>query len=299
MIVRVLHLHPAIPLFDQVQDHSSVPTKACKADARSGGPGRPKGRRAAALPWTGASTPARLRLFKGSLRAVVPLFVAVIASNATAVADTRLADPPATYATSDPYADFVEDASRRFGVPVRWIRAVIDVESAGDVRARSPKGAMGLMQIMPETWAELRLRYNLGSDPYDSHDNVLAGTAYLRELHDRYGSPGFLAAYNAGPGRYEENLAGRPLPAETRAYLQKLAPVIGNDIAASSAVASLRPSAGSLFIVRSESSKTAAQLRAGRPPDRAPTVASVHDVSAIVPQATGLFVARSDVGARR
>ncbi|UPJ54634.1 lytic transglycosylase domain-containing protein [Bradyrhizobium sp. 200] len=238
-------------------------------------------------------------MFERSLRAVVPLFVAVIVSNATAVAEMRPADPPATYAASDPIADFVEDASRRFGVPVRWIRAVIDVESAGDVRARSPKGAMGLMQIMPETWAELRLRHNLGSDPHDSHDNILAGTAYLGELHDRYGSPGFLAAYNAGPGRYEEHLAGRPLPAETQAYLQKLAPVIGNDIAASSAVASLRPSAGSLFIVRSESSKAAARLQPVRPPTPAPTAASVHDISAVVPQATGLFVARSDAGGPR
>ncbi|WP_312014933.1 lytic transglycosylase domain-containing protein [Bradyrhizobium sp. AUGA SZCCT0160] len=253
--MRALGSRSAIPLFGQVLHHSSIPTNNCAAVARSGGPGRPKGRREAALPWTGASTAACLRLFERSLRAVVPLFVAVIVSNATAVAETRLAHPPATYATSDPSADFVEDASRRFGVPVRTIRAVINVESAGDVRARSPKGAMGLMQIMPETWAELRLRYNLGSDPYDSHDNIFAGTAYLRELHDQYGSPGFLAAYNAGPGRYEEHLAGRPLPAETQAYLQKLAPVIGNDIAASSAVASLRPSAGSLFIVRSESSK--------------------------------------------
>ena len=240
-----------------------------------------------------------MRLFERSLRAVVPLFVGLIVSNVTAVAETRPADPTATYATSDPFADFVEDASRRFGVPVRWIRAVIDVESAGDVRARSPKGAMGLMQIMPETWAELRLRYDLGNDPYDSHDNILAGTAYLRELHDRYGSPGFLAAYNAGPGRYEEHLAGRPLPAETQAYLQKLAPVIGNDIAASSAVASLRPSAGSLFIVRSESSKAAARLQPVRPPNPAPTAASVHDISAVVPQATGLFVARSDAGGPR
>ena len=90
------------------------------------------------------------------------------------------------YATSDPFADFVEDASRRFGVPVLWIRAVIDVESARDVRAESPKGAMGLMQIMPETWAEQRLRYDLGNDPYDPRDNILAGTAYLRELRDRY-----------------------------------------------------------------------------------------------------------------
>lgn len=294
--MRALGSRSSIPLFGQVLHHSSIPTNNCAAVARSGGPGRPKGRREAALPWTGASTAACLRLFERSLRAVVPLFVAVIVSNASAIAETRPADPPATYATSDPFVDFVEDASRRFGVPVRWIRAVIDVESAGDVRARSPKGAMGLMQIMPETWAELRLRYNLGSDPYDSHDNILAGTAYLRELHDRYGSPGFL---NAGPGRYEEHLAGRPLPTETQAYLQKLAPVIGNDIAASSAVASLRPSAGSLFIVRSESSKAAARLQPVRPPNPAPTAASVHDISAIVPQATGLFVARSDAGGPR
>ena len=59
------------------------------------------------------------------------------------------------------------------------------------------------MQIMPQTWAELRARYGLGTDPYDPHDNILAGAAYIRELHDRYGAPGFLAAYNAGPGRYE------------------------------------------------------------------------------------------------
>ena len=297
--MRVLQVRSAIPLFGRVLHHSSVPTSDCTPVARSGGPGRPRGRREAALPWTGASTAARLRLFEGSLRAIVPLFAALTMSNATAVAETHPPQPTASYRTSDPLADLVEQASRRFGVPVRWIRAVIDVESAGDVRARSPKGAMGLMQIMPETWAELRLRYDIGNDPYDPRDNILSGTAYLRELRDRYGAPGFLAAYNAGPARYEEHLAGRPLPAETQAYLQKLVPVIGNDIAASSAVASLQPSAGALFVLRSESSKTAARLQPGPPPNRAPTAASVHNISAIVPQATGLFVARSDVGGPR
>ena len=87
------------------------------------------------------------------------------------------------------------------------------VESVGDVRALSPKGAMGLMQIMPETWAILRARFGLGANPYDPHDNILAGAAYLRKLHDRYGAAGFLAAYDAGPARYEDRLAtGRPLP---------------------------------------------------------------------------------------
>ncbi|WP_079587694.1 lytic transglycosylase domain-containing protein [Bradyrhizobium lablabi] len=238
-------------------------------------------------------------MFERSLRAIVLLFVALTVSHATAVAETQPAGPTASYRTSDPLADVIDGASHRFGIPARWIRAVIDVESARDVRAGSPKGAMGLMQIMPETWAELRLRYDLGSDPYDPDDNILAGTAYLRELYDRYGSPGFLAAYNAGPARYEEHLAGRPLPSATRVYLQKFVPVIDSDFAAPSAVASLRSSAVSLFVVRSESSKAAARLQPARPPNRAPTAVYIHDIAAIVPQATGLFVARSDAGGPR
>ena len=93
----------------------------------------------------------------------------------------------------------------------------------------SPKGAMGLMQIMPDTWAELRSRYGLGPDPYDPHDNIIAGTAYLRELLDRYGERGFLAAYNAGPSRYEEHLAtGRPLPSETLSYMAAVTSLSGS-----------------------------------------------------------------------
>jgi membrane-bound lytic murein transglycosylase B len=227
------------------------------------------------------------------------LFLALTVSDAAAVAGIRSAAHAASFRTDDPFADFVDEASRRFGVPVQWIRSVLSVESAGDVRARSSKGAIGLMQIMPETWADLRLRYGLGNDPYDPRDNILAGTAYLRELHDRYGSPGFLAAYNAGPARYEEHLAGRPLLAETRAYLDKLAPVVGSDIAVSSTVASLRPSAGALFVVRSDSSETTSRVQPGHVPNRAPIAGSVRDLSAIVPQATGLFVTRSDAGGLR
>jgi hypothetical protein len=99
--------------------------------------------------------------------------------------------------------------------------------SGTNERAISPKGALGLMQVMPKTWVELSVRYGLGIDPFDLRDSILAGAAYLREMHDRFGSPGFLAAYNAGPERYEQHLAtGRPLPAETQAYLAALAPVI-------------------------------------------------------------------------
>src|SRR6266700_778955 len=89
------------------------------------------------------------------------------------------------------------------------------------------KGAMELMQIMPKTRAELRARYGLGVDSHDPHDNILATAACIRELHDRQGVPGFLAAHNAGPGRYERHLAtGCPLSDETQAYVAMLAPVI-------------------------------------------------------------------------
>ena len=135
--------------------------------------------------------------------------------------------PSGGVATTNRVAAFVEEASRRFAIPSSWIRAVMQAESGGDARALSAQGAMGLMQIMPATWAELRLRYGLGADPYDPHDNITAGAAYLREMHDRYGEPGFLAAYNAGPDRYEEHVAtGRPLPSETVSYMAVVASLL-------------------------------------------------------------------------
>lgn len=135
--------------------------------------------------------------------------------------------PVSAPAVADPVSAAVAQASRRFGVPEHWIRAVMQVESAGRADAVSHAGAMGLMQVMPGTYAELRARYGLGPDPFAVRDNVLAGTAYLREMFDRYGATGMLAAYNAGPGRWEEHLAGvRPLPAETVGYLARLGPVL-------------------------------------------------------------------------
>jgi soluble lytic murein transglycosylase-like protein len=88
---------------------------------------------------------------------------------------------------------------------------------------------MGLMQLMPGTWVELSVRYGLGLDPFDASDNILAGTAYLKEMHDRFGSAGFLAAYHAGPARYEQHLAtGQPLPPETIAYIAAVTPLLGD-----------------------------------------------------------------------
>lgn len=126
---------------------------------------------------------------------------------------------------------FIEEASDRFGVPKAWIRAVITAESGGRTIVNgqpitSPAGAIGPMQVMPQTYDELRLRYTLGPDPADPEQNILAGTAYLKELYDRFGRAGMFAAYNAGPERYQAYLDGNlPLPEETRAYLAMLGTV--------------------------------------------------------------------------
>jgi len=103
------------------------------------------------------------------------------------------AAPAAQAILRDPNAQYVAEASLRFGIPEHWIRAVMRVESAGDLRAVSSAGAMGLMQIMPDTWAALRQRHRLGRDPFDHRDNILAGAAYLREMFDRYGYVATLA----------------------------------------------------------------------------------------------------------
>jgi soluble lytic murein transglycosylase-like protein len=164
--------------------------------------------------------------------AAIGLAAVLVALGAPASAQTTAGEPPVAASGLDGFAASVREASLRFGVPAAWIAAVMRAESFGNPRAVSPKGAMGLMQIMPRTWPALRARYRLGADPFDPRDNLLAGAAYLRELFDRYGPAGFLAAYNAGPARWEDHLAtGRPLPAETRTYLARLAPTVGGEAA--------------------------------------------------------------------
>ena len=138
--------------------------------------------------------------------------------------------PPGS--SGDPWGPYIHEAALRFDIPDRWIREVMRVESGGrtemnGVPITSGAGAMGLMQVMPATYDELRGRYDLGDDPYDPHNSILAGTAYIRELYDLYGSPGFLAAYNGGPGRLDDYLTrNRPLPDETRRYVAKIGPYI-------------------------------------------------------------------------
>jgi D-alanyl-D-alanine carboxypeptidase len=158
----------------------------------------------------------------------------------------------------DPWGPYIREAAARYRVPERWVRAVMQQESGGEQQATSPVGAMGLMQVMPTTYEELRVRHRLGDDPYDPHNNILAGTAYIREMYDRYGAPGFLAAYNAGPDRVDSYLAGRArLPDETVNYLAAITPNLGNDV----------PRSGPFAIY--------ASARSGRATRYAPTIASL------------------------
>jgi hypothetical protein len=212
---------------------------------------------------------------------------AALAQNATIVRSQR----------AQPIAEYISEAAQRFGVPVEWIRLVMGAESAGDVRAVSRAGAMGLMQIMPDTWPELRARYRLGSNPFDPRDNILAGTAYLRELYDRYGSPGFLAAYNAGPQRYEEYLAGvRALPAETRAYVAVLAPLIGGKPLENAITIAPDPLAWTrspLFVMRAGGSANAAASQEQRLPGDNATTPRTRDAASLSPRSSSLFVAQA------
>jgi soluble lytic murein transglycosylase-like protein len=282
-----------IPLFGQNTDRSSVPAGMCTAVARSGGPGR----RASASPLAAASTMAALRSL-GTMLCIVAILAASMLSSGAARAEQ---ESSATRRPNDlsvrPFAAFVAEASKRFSLPEHWIRAVLHVESGAKQRARSSKGAMGLMQIMPKTWIELRARYGLGADPFDPRDNILAGTAYIRELYDRYGTPGFLAAYNAGPGRYERHLAtGRPLPDETQAYVATLAPMIDRartNVQLGAVARSFAWANSSLFASRSAGISSDRSSPTDMRQHRSSRAHGVVDLSALVPHSGNLFVHRT------
>jgi soluble lytic murein transglycosylase-like protein len=150
----------------------------------------------------------------------------------------------------------ITDAARRFGVSQAWIRAVMRMESGGrtmleeNMPITSDKGAMGIMQLMPETYAEMRAQFRLGANPYDPHDNVFAGAAYLRWLYLKYGFPAMFAAYNAGPGELDDHLQnGRDLPAETRAYIGGVASILAGGGRHGTALARLtRPDGAPIMI---------------------------------------------------
>ena len=209
-------------------------------------------------------------------------------SSIAATAASAQEAPPAQSAR-DPHATHIAEAARRFGIPAPWIRAVLRAESAGDRMAVSAAGAMGLMQVMPATWKEMQARYRLGTDPFDARDNILAGTAYLREMLNRYGNAGaMLAAYNAGPARYDAFLdEGRALPTETRTYVASLAPLLGGDaLSAGLAAAPAAPSdwrEASLFVAPSEVASPGAEPRDEPANPHAPGPAAAFFVARSLP----------------
>lgn len=321
-----------IPLIDCMAINPLDPIAHRKAVARSEGQGRRPIFREADMP-SGAARPENLRCrrslaldrsehvgrlaavretdYRGFMNAIIALPVAL----AMIVSLPRLAsaDPPSSERFAhalavpdprDPYAGFITEAARRFAIPERWIRAVMYAESSNDPGAISPKGAMGLMQIMPETWQELRARYHLGADVFEPRDNILAGAAYLAELYDLYGSPGFLAAYNAGPGRYEKHLAtGNPLPRETIEYMAKLVPMIDTEAAPVLSIAARSrrdewADAPLFFAQKADVDRAERRSTDGRPKSSENTTAIV-DLSALAPAAEGIFVRRSVDKARQ
>lgn len=165
-----------------------------------------------------------------ALRLAMP--IAVAANNSPAVSESPLPVSPLVASSNvERWRPLIAEASRRFEIPESWIAAVMQAESRGLTRLNgrpitSRAGAMGLMQLMPGTYVAMRALHGLGSDPHDPRDNILAGAAYLRAMHERFGYPGLFAAYNAGPARYERHLRdGKPLPGETRRYIATLARV--------------------------------------------------------------------------
>ena len=174
---------------------------------------------------------ASLPLRRAIARAIVAVAQSMcLIAAATLIESSASAQTLPRHEPIDRFAKLIDEASNRFAVPVRWIRAVLTIESGGDEHSISPRVAMGLMQLKPGTWIELSARYGLGLDPFDARDNIMAGTAYLKEMRDRFGSAGFLAAYHAGPSRYERHLAtGKPLPSETTAYVAAVTPLLDNE----------------------------------------------------------------------
>lgn len=234
------------------------------------------------------------------VRPLAALFLSGLLSAVTVCASASAqALSPVGADQAGPFADHIDAASRRFRVPAAWIRAVMRAESAHDVRAVSSAGAMGLMQMMPLTWLELRARYGLGSDPFDVRDNILAGAAYLREMYDRYGNvSAMLAAYNAGPQRYDEYLAGtRALPAETLTYVATIAPLLGVEpLPPAITPVRIDPLAwmsAPLFVTRSDDGRRPAAMHPERQRDGAVNAPRAQGVNALSARSPALFVTRN------
>jgi soluble lytic murein transglycosylase-like protein len=122
------------------------------------------------------------------------------------------------------YASIIDRVSAQQGVDAQIVKAVIQVESGYQARARSPKGAVGLMQLMPATARQYGLR-----NPYDAARNIEAGTRYLGSLLQRFELPLALAAYNAGEAAVRR-FGGIPPYPETQAYVARILSLLGSSL---------------------------------------------------------------------
>ncbi|MGC9271337.1 transglycosylase SLT domain-containing protein [Acidiphilium sp.] len=240
--------------------------------------------------------PLRRWMFRLSGVAAVA-FLSACASHQSSLPPTQQAADYAAHAPgnytppgppNDPWGPYIRQASARFDVPTKWIRQVMRVESGGHEYMNghltvSYTGAMGLMQLEPETYREMAARYGLGTDPYNPYNNIMAGAAYIHEMYQIYGSPGFLAAYNAGPGRLDDYLDYKqPLPNQTRQYVAMIAPNIAGvypasqspavDLAMNALPARIRPGLRPGYQEASTESLNASQLAANGSATPAPQI---------------------------
>lgn len=288
----------AVPPVDGSPHLHSIPAKFLQTIVRGACRRWPRTQWPNPLPVTFASASGCVSILTMAVCVLGAVLVLELHSNAWAeTAIPALGSHSLSSQDVDPYAAFVAEASRQFAIPEHWIRAVVRVESSGNVGAVSSRGALGLMQIKPQTWVDLSIRYHLGADPLDPRDNILAGTAYLREMLDRFGSEGFLAAYNAGPERYEAHLAtGRPLPRETQVYVAKLAGLIGitrDEYATLAARRTLPWRQAARFFDRSDGASVNARSTSALHSMNSPKDLSNLGMLAFAPGATKLFVPRS------
>lgn len=288
----------AIPPLGRSRRQSSIPAASVKTMGLGGGRRRWLHRHKGTLTQPTPSTTACLQTISAVSCVIAILLTIVLPMQTIDAAELEKSVAPShSISKAATYAAFVTEAFHQFAIPEHWIRTVIEVESGWNTRAVSPRGALGLMQIMPDTWVELSVRYQLGIDPFDPRDNILAGTAYLREMLDRFGLEGFLAAYNAGPRRYLEHLTtGKPLPEETQTYVAKLAPLIRDEQRERGTTAVKRFASwqeGPLFVERSRAPSFDARFA---PPAHilpSSRVSSTTNASMLVPREAGLFVQRA------
>ena len=121
-----------------------------------------------------------------------------------------------------PYSEIIDTVAAQHGVDARLVKALIQVESAFQPNAKSPKGAMGLMQLMPQTARQYAV-----ADPFDARANIEAGIRHLKSLLDRFPVKLALAAYNAGESAVQR-FGGVPPYAETRAYVTRILSLAAN-----------------------------------------------------------------------